>query len=739
MDWRQIEVSLANEDVQAMSDALLNLQLNGSSKQASQSIIESALDKLDHHDVVIRSGAISVLSQSVTSNNPVIADFMGDVCKMIATPNLLDVKAGREYNEEYVLLHKNLCNMIAELQRKHMEQLMPYFKPVGAYLVNCTGNESRVVAMAACEYWAQLQVPPVANKLMDMWVPAILSKLAKLIPSLLRCMKYHDEHVKYLEHNTQDTDGRETPISMEEYTNLRNYAALGLETICRLFQTEAIIIIKPLIEKWLKSSNWKDVEAMILAFGALTEAVGTPREMADVYPKVMAKLLECYSHPKPLVRSITCFTLQHFIIIDPKVLSIKDPYTKMLKCTLNLMSDYNREVQEMAVQCLSAMLAYSNKDIQPYSKKLIDELIKADGLLKGRARFTYYECISHVFGHLGPLLEEGQVARLMWPLMEEWRELKHTAKKREDTILLCQPLCVVAIYAKASFAPFNDDIFKKVMPYMEHICEQNDIGTENVTTHTVAYLDILSAMYEGQGSSMATYVARYQLARHLVRVLQESNFQPHVHQSGLALLGHICQHSYSHIHPHLDVILDILNKHIDSKMSGIQNNVLWSLNHIAIGCPDANNKMLNMAEKLTKILLKHKIEEGIAINAALALTAMGQRWPSNLADSILKDDILMLLCALLQRPFPRNLEKITMFFNLCVIIKGDMSKVSGNAWVQFCISAAVLDCHDSQLSQKLKTLLRDLRMKLGNNGWSKLTQNIGSQLSYALRKKYKLY
>ena len=216
-------------------------------------------------------------------------------------------------------------------------------------------------------------------------------------------------------------------------------------------------------------------------------------------------MLEQYSHPKPLVRSITCFTMQQFINVHVK--GVKDPFNKMIKCTLNLLRDQNSEVQEMALNSLSAMLAFANRDITPFSKKLISELSQADSSLRGRARFTYYECISHVFGRLAALLSASDSEQLLVPLMNQWRTLKWNTPEqsehdKEETFRLCQALCVIATFAKSSFTPHNDEIFGKVVPYTQKIASGSasygDISGELVTQHMVAYLDVLSAVFEGQ-------------------------------------------------------------------------------------------------------------------------------------------------------------------------------------------------------------------------------------------------
>ena len=59
--------------------------------------------------------------------------------------------------------------------------------------------------------------------------------------------------------------------------------------------------------------------------------------------QVIPKLLDSYTHPRALVRSITCFTMQHFIN-TPKLKNVKNPFGRMMKSTLKLISDESLEV-----------------------------------------------------------------------------------------------------------------------------------------------------------------------------------------------------------------------------------------------------------------------------------------------------------------------------------------------------------------------------------------------------------
>ena len=751
-DWKETEKNLQSVDDKVVLDALTSIKKTTDKsrdkfdKEVVDAIIPQCIDKLEHHDLQARSYALSILAQQYCLGNDHIEPYIADLCRQMDLPNLLDLQQGSPNHKNYTTLHQSMCTLICELQIRHPNKLMPHFKPLAAYLVDCTAHDNRAVATSACDYWARLTMPPVPQAYMDVWVPAVLSRLGKLVPALLRCLIYHEDHLAYLESKTDKGDDADIPSELESYSNLRNFSALGFENICRIFQTEATMKFKPFLQKWINSANWLETEAIILALAAFTEACGTPRDFKDIYPEILTKFIEFYSHPKPLIRSITCFAMQHFI--NANIKNVKDPFSKMLKSTLNLMFDPHREVQEMAAQSLSALLAYANRDMTPHSQKIISALARADETLQGRARFTYYEAISHLFGRMGTLMEKNDVETLIQPVMTQWKninldEVPAAEGDQDQTFVVCQPLCVIATYSKGLFAPYNDSIFEKVIPFVLRSVDKpvSDTNAKEVMTmRIVANTDLLSAMFDGQGKDLKEAAEKHDLVGFVLKVLQAKHFKDEVYQSTLALLGHLCLNCPDGVKAKQSEIMNVLVENLDSANNSMLNNALWSMSHIIANSKTEDiSKLLDSKGKVVEILLKNDSDDGVMVNAALVLTALAKHFPDDLREVILMPEVFVKLCVLLQRPFPRNQEKIDIYNNFCAVISPNIKKVSKEGWIQFSVSAAVLDVNDEELISTLRSLLRDARSSLGTTGWNKVSQQMGPQLAISLRKRYKLY
>ena len=185
--------------------------------------------------------------------------------------------------------------------------------------------------------------------------------------------------------------------------------------------------------------------------------------------------------------------------------------------------------------------------------------------------------------------------------------------------------------------------------------------------------------------------------------------------------------------------MEILKKELSKEVTGVKNNALWTLTPVIINYPHKDDQLLQYASPLHKVLMTENLDQGTAVNAALALTHLANRFPEEMTQTVLKDEVFSVLCGLLHQQFPRDLEKTAIFKNLCGIVTPNVKQISREGCIQLCIAAAILDVHDQDLTRALTSVLRDVRSAVGNNGWNKISQQIGNQLAYSLRKRYKLY
>lgn len=753
----------------------LNLSVKVLEPDQCNLIIPKCIKMLDHKDMKVRTDAVTALLGQLRCGNQTMKAFIEELCKALAKETVMIPKNTESFTDDKdenfsltMSYQRGLSSIVSLLQSSYPDVLTKHFKSISEFLVQWTGSDKVEQAVAGCEYWAKLSAPPVPHTVLQPWIRPVLGKLQVLIPNLLNCMIYREPHAAFLEKygSTTAENSHQVPMTpeIERFSNIRNYAALGFENVCRIFQSEAVPVYKPYLEKWIRSDNWREVETAVLSMSAFTEAIGIPPAMREVCPTVVAQILEFFSHPKPLVRSIACFAMPHFVNLDIK--GIKDPLPKVIRFTSNLLKDDCLEVRSIAIRSLATILAYASNDISPYLSKVVESLVRADEVMNGESRSVYFECIGHLFGRTASVLEAKDVDRLLDPVMRQWKQLEwkgDASMQLEDEVSivrLCQTLCVIANFSKSLFAPYTPEIFAKAAAHMDSIAASSKEGQGDmksmdiVTGHLVAYMDLLSAIFDGQGADAFTHANQHNIVRILYDILSNASLHNKIHQSALALLGHLAMHATVPTDPKLDSFVDIIGAKMASSGSKprgfpntaqtsstdeVLNNALWALAFIAKDKNANKEKLFNLVDDLIKIFKKTAGHPGCIINAAWALTNMCALWPKQTVGVIVKEDVFLHLCCLLQTQFPRELEKIEIFKNVCSIISLVVAKIPAEFWLQFLVAAAVNTISDEELQKSLQSLIHEIRATLGNTGWNKLSQEMGSQLSYTLRKRYKLY
>lgn len=734
--WKQHNLSLQSQDENVVLQALLDLKRYDAQldDDAIQAVVPRCLEKLGHHDIEIRSAALGVITNQVKLGNSSIVGLLDPLIKKIQSPNLLDLEAGKDKHDAYVSLHRDACYIIGMLQNSFPRKLMSGFKTLSKYVINCTDHTDRDIATAGVEFWGKMNMPPVPDGQMTQWAGPVHTKLNKLVPALLNAMVYQEEHVSLLE--KQGKAGGKSEEEIEQITNMRNYAALAFEQLCAIFPQEIIVIFKPQVEKRVMGNNWLETEAVLLALSAFTASVGTPKELNDLYPKLLHKLLDLYSHPKPLIRSIVCFTMQHFLNIRAK--GVKDFFSKMMKSTIACIADSDPEVQIMALRCMTAILAYSDHDCSAYSEKLVSAFSNFKPI-DNDAKMVYFECAGHFFGRMGTVLDPEDMRNTIAPLMDY---LRSTEKDNALTIVACQALCTAAMYSGSNFSPYNERIFDKACQYLDLILSGvPEARGETGDKHGMAYMDLISAILEGQGHTLTRTVTKFELVPKLVSLVKKKKTHPNVVQSALALLGNIGNHCFDCVEPQLDAVVEIITGKITSKqtIAEVRINALWCLMFISEKASKPHDGMLKLTDDLVKIVKGQQHDFNSVAYAAIALTNQAMLYPKILNAAVVNDEVFMSLCQLLQSEFPRDQERDRLFKNMVCISQENIKKLKVACWAAYCRAAAVVTSQDDALNTMLRSNLRDIRGSMGQNGWKKLTLQIGPQLGFALRKKYKLY
>ena len=80
---------------------------------------------------------------------------------------------------------------------------------------------------------------------------------------------------------------------------------------------------------------------------------------------------------------------------------------------------------------------------------------------------------------------------------------------------------------------------------------------------------------------------------------------PDVRQSGFALLGDVAKWAVTHLHPHLQALLEAVHANLDPEFLSVCNNACWSVGELAVRSPPAC-----MSEAIGQLVREREPPEG---------------------------------------------------------------------------------------------------------------------------------
>ena len=94
-------------------------------------------------------------------------------------------------------VRKNVCRALVMLLEVRIDRLLPEMHNIIEYMLLRTEDQDDTVALEACEFWLSLAEQAVCK---DILTP----HLNRLVPTLVRCMKYSEVDVLLLRGDVED-------------------------------------------------------------------------------------------------------------------------------------------------------------------------------------------------------------------------------------------------------------------------------------------------------------------------------------------------------------------------------------------------------------------------------------------------------------------------------------------------------------------------------------------------------
>jgi transportin-1 len=271
-------------------------------------------------------------------------------------------------------VRKHVCRALVMLVEVRIERLIPHMQQIIEYMLLTSQDADDTVALEACEFWLMIADQPICHNVLQPYLDKLLPILCKNmkyseidiiilqgdidedqhIPDRIEDIRprFHrartrqhtqnlldnnnspsqlnnsidtnnnsttatppnsqsDQHLQDDEDDDDDDDdGSGTNADQATEWNLRKCSAAALDVLSNVFRETILPILLPILREMLFHVNWQIKESGILVLGAIAE--GCSYGLAPHLPDLVDYLIKCLNDKKPLVRSITCWTLSRY-------------------------------------------------------------------------------------------------------------------------------------------------------------------------------------------------------------------------------------------------------------------------------------------------------------------------------------------------------------------------------------------------------------------------------------------
>uniref|UniRef100_A0A5K3G1Q8 TNPO1 protein n=1 Tax=Mesocestoides corti TaxID=53468 RepID=A0A5K3G1Q8_MESCO len=359
---------------------------------------------------------------------------------------------------------------------------------------------------------------------------------------------------------------------------LRKCSAAALDVLANVFHSEILQYLLPTTKEYLLSQDWQYREAAILVLGAIAE--GCMNDMVPYLPELCTFFIKALADPKPLIRSIACWTLSRYsnwIVGQPH-----DQYLRpLIGELLNRILDTNKRVQESACSAFATLEEEAGTDLFPYLDHILRTLVTALGQYQHKNLIILYDAIGTLADSVGHHLNKKEHEDLLMPaLFAKWNTLKDDDK---DLFPLLECLSSVATALGIGFLPYCAPVFNRCVALVEKTIQQSiqpEVFERPDKDFMVVSLDLLSGITEGLGNHIEPLMANSHLVSLLHQCAQDP--QPDVRQSTFALLGDLTKVCFAHIKPQVSSFMNLLAQNLSSENISVCNNAIWAIGEICM-------------------------------------------------------------------------------------------------------------------------------------------------------------
>ncbi|KAK0430055.1 related to importin beta-2 subunit (transportin) [Armillaria ostoyae] len=736
----------------------MDVEINGT--RPLDYMIPKFLSLADHQSSKMRSHAVACLSYFVPANCQSLFVHLDAFIACLF----------RRASDDDPSVRRHVCQALVLLLAARPERLMPEMNNVAEYMLYSTKDQNENVALEACEFWLTF----AEDAELSIYLHPLLAKVA---PVLLDCMIYGEDDLLWLDGDAEDeaVPDKETDIKPRHYGskshglerdangeppkarigaygeetyddddddfdyddedyaddmstewNLRKCAAAALDVLAVRFTGDLLnVLLGPLKDK-LWSSDWLQRESGILALGAMAE--GCIEAIEPHLPTLVPYLINMLNDPKPLVRSITCWTLGRYASWTTQPISDEHKaqyFIPTMEGLLRMVLDSNKRVQEAGCSAFATLEEDAGPELAPYLEPVLRNLVFAFDKYQHKNMLILYDAVGTLADAVGRALSNPMyVEILMPPLTNRWSKLKDDDP---DLIPLLECLASVTIAMGMSFHPYAGPVFERCNNIIHHALlqyqafQQNPEMDEPDKSFLVVALDLLSGLTQGLGMSLEGLINQTQPNLLSLLTVCLKHPQAPVRQSAYALVGDMAMGCFSVLRPHMPGIMGELILQLDPEPKfefiSASNNAAWSVGEVALrygrNDPEFQQWVNPLISRLVPILLHPKAPRSLHENAAVSIGRIGLMHPTLVAPHLA--EFAQAWCQALYE-IRDNEEKDSAFRGLCTMVEVNPAGIA-KSLLWFCNSIVRWNAPSPELNSMFQTILTAFKQH-DASGWA---------------------
>ncbi|CAO3665237.1 unnamed protein product [Rhizopus stolonifer] len=727
--------------------------------ESSNYMISKFIQLFDHPQDKIRLSAISCLSHFITIRSatlmPQLQNLLASLFKL-ATAVHMDIR-------------KAVCHSLVSILEVYPQVLLPHMPNLINYMLFCTQSEDSDLALEACEFWLvfaeQENLHPYLHPFLQQVVPILLKGMVYSEADLI--ILGGDEYDAHVEDNEQDIKPRfhkankvnhddrhhhqeeedledEFDDDVDEFYgdwNLRKCSAATLDVLSTSFK-EVIHILIPLLKVELASVDWIHRECGILALGAAAE--GGMEEIAPHLHELVSYLLNNLKDPKPLVRSITCWTLGRYaswiVQTSKQTTEARQRFFEpLVQLLLQCILDNNKRVQEAACSSLSLLEEEATTDLIPYLLPILTTLSTAFGKYQHRNLLLLYDTVGTLADVVGDVLNNQQYIDLfMPPLIRKWQDI---SDDNNDLFPLLECFSSLASALGKGFKPFAEPVYRRcVMLILKTLNEYQAFVMDPSLDQPdkdfmIVALDLLSGIVQALDVEAEPLVANTDPSVIQFLTICVHDEVAEVRQSAYALLGDLVISCFKHVRSALPQLIPYIIQQIIPQVENLPvcNNATWAIGEISLKWGvEMRNYTEPLLQRLLHLMIYPQLQRTLLENVAITLGRLGLVCPDLVAPHLpvfAKNWLSVLI------PIRSNNEKSSAFSGLCEMIKLYPQGVV-QEFPLLCHAIASYQAVPVALNESFGNILMGYKNMFGEAQWQQVLTTMPSELKIPLQERY---